>query len=138
MYDCLPMYHSVGGVVATGAVLVNGGSVVIRERFSAQHFWDDVADGTARSFQYIGELCRYLVNAAASPPSERTGIRLCCGNGLRRRRLGGIPGAFQDSAASSSSMPRPKAMSRSSTSRARPAPSAAFRRSSPTASRWRW
>ena len=36
MYDCLPLYHSVGGVVATGAVLVRGGAVVIRERFSAQ------------------------------------------------------------------------------------------------------
>src|SRR5262249_6162188 len=24
MYNCLPMYHSIGGVVATGAVLVNG------------------------------------------------------------------------------------------------------------------
>ncbi len=35
MYNCLPMYHSVGGAVATGAVLVNGGSVVIRDRFSA-------------------------------------------------------------------------------------------------------
>ena len=42
MYDCLPMYHTVGGVVATGAVLVNGGSVVIREKFSAREFWDDV------------------------------------------------------------------------------------------------
>ena len=30
MYDCLPMYHSVGGVVAIGSVLVNGGSVVLR------------------------------------------------------------------------------------------------------------
>jgi fatty-acyl-CoA synthase len=29
MYNCLPMYHSVGGAVATGAVLVNGGSVVM-------------------------------------------------------------------------------------------------------------
>ena len=29
MYNCLPLYHSIGGVVATGAVLVNGGSVVI-------------------------------------------------------------------------------------------------------------
>ena len=42
MYDCLPMYHTAGGVLATGAVLVNGGSVVIREKFSAREFWDDV------------------------------------------------------------------------------------------------
>jgi fatty-acyl-CoA synthase len=35
MYDCLPLYHSVGGVVAVGALLVSGGSVVIRRRFSA-------------------------------------------------------------------------------------------------------
>ena len=42
MYNCLPLYHSIGGVVATGAVLVNGGSVVIREKFSASRFWDDV------------------------------------------------------------------------------------------------
>src|SRR3954471_12153359 len=42
MYDCLPMYHTVGGLVATGSVLLNGGSVVIREKFSAREFWDDV------------------------------------------------------------------------------------------------
>lgn len=30
MYVCLPMYHSVGGVQAPGAVLVGGGAVVIR------------------------------------------------------------------------------------------------------------
>src|SRR5579883_222205 len=39
MYNCLPMYHSVGGVVAMGAVLVGGGSVVIKEGFSARQFW---------------------------------------------------------------------------------------------------
>src|SRR5262249_20187091 len=42
LYNCLPMYHSIGGVVATGAVLVNGGSVAISETFSASRFWDDV------------------------------------------------------------------------------------------------
>ena len=42
MYDCLPMYHTVGGLVATGAVLLNGGSVVIREKFSVNEFWDDI------------------------------------------------------------------------------------------------
>jgi fatty-acyl-CoA synthase len=82
MYDTLPMYHSVGGVVAIGAMLVNGGSVVLRRRFSASRFWDDVVGWDCTLFQYVGELCRYLVN---SPPHRReTGhrIRLCCGNGL--------------------------------------------------------
>src|SRR3989442_4398925 len=41
LYSCLPMYHSVGGVAATGAVLTAGGSVAIRENFSASQFWTD-------------------------------------------------------------------------------------------------
>src|SRR5262249_25589915 len=42
LYDCLPMYHSVGGAVAPGAMLVSGGTLVLRERFSASTFWSDV------------------------------------------------------------------------------------------------
>jgi fatty-acyl-CoA synthase len=83
MYDCLPMYHSVGGVVATGAVLVRGGSVLIRDKFSAQHFWNDVVDGGCTLFQYIGELCRYLVNAPHHPREREHRLRIACGNGLR-------------------------------------------------------
>jgi fatty-acyl-CoA synthase len=82
IYDCLPMYHSVG-VVATGAVLVRGGSVLIRDKFSAQTFWDDVADCHCTLFQYIGELCRYLVNAPKHPRDRAHRLRLCCGNGIR-------------------------------------------------------
>jgi fatty-acyl-CoA synthase len=83
MYDCLPMYHSIGGVVATGALLVSGGSVVIREKFSASEFWDDVVTWDCTLFQYIGELCRYLVNAPEHPRERKHRLRLCCGNGLR-------------------------------------------------------
>jgi fatty-acyl-CoA synthase len=83
MYDCLPMYHSIGGVVATGSVLVHGGSVVIREKFSAQEFWNDIADWDCTLFQYIGELCRYLVNAKTQPRERPHRLRLCCGNSLR-------------------------------------------------------
>ncbi|MGA7790898.1 MAG: long-chain-acyl-CoA synthetase [Xanthobacteraceae bacterium] len=83
MYDCLPMYHSIGGVVAIGALLVRGGSVVIREKFSATEFWDDIAKWDCTLFQYIGELCRYLVNAPPHPRERAHRLRLCCGNGLR-------------------------------------------------------
>ncbi len=82
MYDCLPMYHSVGGVQAPGAVLLGGGSVVVREKFSASQFWDDITRWDCTLFQYIGELCRYLLH---SPSTSLTGhrIRMACGNGLR-------------------------------------------------------
>jgi fatty-acyl-CoA synthase len=83
MYDCLPLYHSVGGVVATGALLVAGGSVVIREKFSARQFWDDVTRFDCTLVQYIGELARYLVNAPPHLRETRHRIRLACGNGLR-------------------------------------------------------
>ena len=83
MYDCLPLYHSVGGVVAAGATLVGGGTVVIRRRFSASTFWADVAAERCTLFQYIGELCRYLLNAPARADESRHALRLACGNGLR-------------------------------------------------------
>jgi fatty-acyl-CoA synthase len=84
MYNCLPMYHSIGGVVATGATLISGGSVLLRRRFSASRFWEDVTKWDCTLFQYIGELCRYLVNSPPDARESRHRIRLCCGNGLRR------------------------------------------------------
>jgi fatty-acyl-CoA synthase len=83
LYDCLPMYHSVGGVVATGALLVSGGSVVVAPKFSAGRFWDDVVRWDCTLFQYIGELCRYLVKAPPSPQEHRHKLRMIAGNGLR-------------------------------------------------------
>jgi len=83
MFDCLPLYHSVGGVVATGATLVGGGAVVIRAKFSASDFWRDVRDERCTLFQYIGELCRYLTNAPHQDIETAHRLRIACGNGLR-------------------------------------------------------
>lgn len=83
MYDCLPMYHTVGGLLAIGAVLVAGGRVFIREKFSASEFWDEVVDEGCTLFMYIGELCRYLVNSPPHPLERAHRLRLCSGNGLR-------------------------------------------------------
>jgi len=83
MYNCLPMYHSVGGVLATGALLAGGGSVVVRNQFSARQFWRDIVRWDCTLFHYIGELCRYLLQTAAYPHETDHGIRMCCGNGLR-------------------------------------------------------
>jgi fatty-acyl-CoA synthase len=83
MFNCLPLYHSVGGVVATGATLVGGGAVVIRSRFSASDFWRDVREERCTLFQYIGELCRYLLNSPHQDNEATHLLRIACGNGLR-------------------------------------------------------
>ena len=83
LYDCLPLFHSVGGIVAPCSMLAAGGSVVIAEKFSASNFWSDIVRHDCTLFQYIGELCRYLLKAPPSEYENRHGLRLACGNGLR-------------------------------------------------------
>ncbi len=83
LYNCLPVYHSVGGVVAPCSMLFAGASVALAEKFSATNFWQDVTRFDCTLFQYIGELCRYLLKAPASEFERQHGLRLACGNGLR-------------------------------------------------------
>jgi fatty-acyl-CoA synthase len=78
------MYHSIGGVVAVGSMLVSGGSVFIKDRFSASQFWTDVYNWDCTIFQYIGELCRYLLASKADPLDHAHTLRLACGNGLQK------------------------------------------------------
>ena len=83
MYCVLPLYHSAGGVCAVGAVLTVGGAVIIRRKFSAREFFTDCGKYEATLFQYIGELCRYLLNAEVNPKERKHKIRMAIGNGLR-------------------------------------------------------
>jgi fatty-acyl-CoA synthase len=91
LYDCLPVYHSVGGIVAPCSMLFAGASVALAHGFSISRFWQDVVRFDCTLFQYIGELCRYLVNAPPSELETHHRLRLACGNGLR----GEIWQAFQ-------------------------------------------
>jgi fatty-acyl-CoA synthase len=83
IYDALPMYHSNGGMLAPGIVLTVGGSIFIREKFSAREFWPEIARQNCTMFIYIGELCRYLVSAPPGPFDRAHRVRVCVGNGLR-------------------------------------------------------
>ena len=91
LYDCLPVYHSVGGIVAPCSMLSAGASLVLSDKFSASTFWQDIARQDCTLFQYIGELCRYLLKAPPSEYESQHRLRLACGNGLR----GDIWEAFQ-------------------------------------------
>jgi fatty-acyl-CoA synthase len=91
LYNCLPVYHSVGGIVAPCSMLSAGASVVLSDKFSVSHFWRDIVRWDCTLFQYIGELCRYLLKAPVSEFENKHRLRLACGNGLR----GDIWEAFQ-------------------------------------------
>jgi fatty-acyl-CoA synthase len=91
LYNCLPVYHSVGGIVAPCSMLSAGASVVLADKFSAKNFWHDIVRWDCTLFQYIGELCRYLLRAPESEFEGKHRLRLACGNGLR----GDIWEAFQ-------------------------------------------
>ena len=83
MYCALPLYHSAGGAMAVGAVLLSGATLALRRRFSAREFWSDIRETRATSFQYIGEFCRYLLNQPGDPRDGEHGLSFCIGNGLR-------------------------------------------------------
>ena len=83
MYVVLPLYHSAGGLCAIGLTFAAGATVVLRRKFSASQFWSDCRAEGVTLFQYIGELCRYLLNSPEHPDERSHSLRLALGNGLR-------------------------------------------------------
>lgn len=83
MYDPLPLYHSAGGICALGPAFTTGGALIIKRKFSVHEFWQDCHRFRPTFVQYIGELCRYLLNAPSGPHEQDHVIRAITGNGLR-------------------------------------------------------
>jgi fatty-acyl-CoA synthase len=83
MYDCLPLHHMLGGVLAIGPLLLRGGSVVIRKQFSAHDFWRDLRRTGCTLLQYVGDIPAALLRAPPEPEEGQHRLRLCCGAGLR-------------------------------------------------------
>ncbi|OYX02460.1 MAG: long-chain-acyl-CoA synthetase [Caulobacter vibrioides] len=83
IYVTLPLYHATGGLCAMGAGLLTGGSIVLRKKFSATHFWPEIVAEQCTMFVYIGELCRYLANQPEHELERAHKLRMIFGNGLR-------------------------------------------------------
>jgi fatty-acyl-CoA synthase len=83
LYNVLPLYHGAGGMVVVSAALQVGIPIVLRRRFSASEFWDDVRRHGVTAWYYIGELCRYLLNQPARPDDRDHTLRRMSGAGLK-------------------------------------------------------
>ncbi|MBV6416046.1 MAG: Crotonobetaine/carnitine--CoA ligase [Steroidobacteraceae bacterium] len=81
-YCVLPLYHVAAGMSLLSQVLACGGRMLLRRRFSASRFWDDVRRYGVTVTQYSGEMCRYLVNQPPRSNDREHGLRLMSGAGL--------------------------------------------------------
>ncbi len=82
LYCVLPLYHGAGGMVVVSSALAQGAAIALRRRFSAGRFWDDVRRYRVTGCQYIGEICRYLLNQPPSLRDRDHGLRVMMGAGL--------------------------------------------------------
>jgi fatty-acyl-CoA synthase len=82
-YCTLPLYHTAGGVMQVGAAVCAGATLALRRKFSARAFWNDVREFDVTHFQYIGEICRYLLNQPPGELDREHHVRAIIGNGLR-------------------------------------------------------
>ncbi|KAG9064966.1 hypothetical protein KI688_002284 [Linnemannia hyalina] len=83
LYIALPLYHSAGAVLGICVAWVTGATVVLARKFSTSSFWDECRSNKVTVIQYIGEICRYLLNAPPSPMDKTHTIRMAHGNGMR-------------------------------------------------------
>ena len=83
LYMTLPLYHSPGLILGWAASLRSGCPNVIKSKFSASDFWNDVKKHNVNKFIYVGELCRYLMNLPPSEGDKDNPITQISGNGLR-------------------------------------------------------
>jgi acyl-CoA synthetase (AMP-forming)/AMP-acid ligase II len=81
-YNCMPLYHGTGGVLAAGC-MASGITLAIGRKFSTSGFWDEIRESEATAFVYVGETARYLLSAPPSPRDKDHKVRLMHGNGMR-------------------------------------------------------
>ncbi len=83
MYVTLPLYHATGTVVCWCGVIAGASTLAIRRKFSTSSFWKDVQKFDASAIGYVGELCRYLMDAPPSDLEKGHRVKKMIGNGMR-------------------------------------------------------
>ena len=83
VYVTLPFSHGTANTGLWTAAVEGGAAMVMKRKFSAGRFWEDVRKYNVTAFGYIDELCRYLMNQPPHPHENNHGIKMIGGNGLR-------------------------------------------------------
>ncbi|KAF2739927.1 long-chain fatty acid transporter-like protein [Polyplosphaeria fusca] len=83
MYTCMPLYHGAAHGLCTTPCIVAGSTIVLGRKFSHKTFWPEVAQSKATIVQYVGELCRYLLNGPPNQYERAHRVQVAWGNGMR-------------------------------------------------------
>ena len=81
IYVFLPLFHINAKLMATVAALVADAQIVLRGRFSASAFWDDVYRYRATQFNYLGAVMTILAKQAPRPNEVDNPLRIAFGAG---------------------------------------------------------
>jgi hypothetical protein len=79
------MFHGTASFACLPGALASSGTFILARRFSRRQFWADIRRSNANAILYIGEMFRYLVQAApdAQFPNEKDhAVDLAFGLGL--------------------------------------------------------
>jgi len=71
-----PMFH-IGGMGLPFAMLARGGSIVLPERFSTDHFWPVVKEHQVTAIFLLGVMATFLNKAPPSPADREHSVKTC-------------------------------------------------------------
>ncbi|MHA2398866.1 MAG: long-chain-acyl-CoA synthetase [Promethearchaeota archaeon] len=83
MYVSLPLFHSNSLGAGCASTFGGGSAIALARKFSVNIFWEDIRKFNATSFNYIGEVCRYLLNQPAKTDDSINPVKMVIGAGLR-------------------------------------------------------
>ncbi|KAL3232846.1 Very long-chain fatty acid transport protein [Nakaseomyces bracarensis] len=83
VFTAMPLFHSTAALLGACAILSKGGCLAISHKFSATTFWKQVCMTEASHVQYVGEICRYLLNSPETKWEHMHKAKVAYGNGLR-------------------------------------------------------
>lgn len=84
VFTSMPLYHSTAAVLGVCTTFNQGAAVALSPKFSTSTIWTQIKLTKATHLQYVGEVCRYLLNAPIHPDERSHNLQVAYGNGLRR------------------------------------------------------
>ncbi len=79
-YIAMPLFHSNAVMAGWAPAIYNGGTVALREKFSATEFLDDVRQFGATYASYVGKPLTYVLATPSRPDDADNPLRLVFGN----------------------------------------------------------